>query len=167
MLERDFGADSRTQDASQAQLGVEHRRLPRRAAFQATNRGCYRLCVSSSPRRFRLLLVERETGHILNQAGRPQLGGQPRYEPSFDTETDALTLKDDLLTLFPWAEVFFSDAMLSEASATRFSPPDEGVARFAELVRLQRAYLTSPVRRVFRRPPPDPWDPGSYPAPRT
>jgi hypothetical protein len=117
--------------------------------------------VSSPSRRFRLLLVERNTGHILNQAGRPHLRGQPRYEPSFDTETEALALKDDLLALFPWAEVVLRDGTLPEASTT-FNPPEHQVARFAELSRLQRSYLASPLRRVFSNPPPDPWDPRSY-----
>lgn len=88
--------------------------------------------------------------------------GQPSYEPSFDTETDALALKDDLLALFPWAEVVLRDATRPEASATTFNAPDDQAARFAELVRLRHSYLTSSLRRIFGNPPPDPWDPASY-----
>ncbi|AGP40047.1 hypothetical protein BE21_11345 [Sorangium cellulosum] len=52
------------------------------------------------PRRYQLMLVERDTGIVLNQAGHKHLNGQPAYRPAFDSLADALALKDDLLALF-------------------------------------------------------------------
>lgn len=64
--------------------------------------------------RFRIVLAEMATGIVLNQEGERWSKGQPFYEPSFETEAEALALKDELLKMFPWAEVWVRDSLTSE-----------------------------------------------------
>lgn len=113
--------------------------------------------------RFRILLCESDTGIVLNQAGRRWFEAQPRYEPRFETEAAALALKDDLLTLFPWAEVTLLDGAAPSGVAPRvFHPAKELTLRYRALVERRVRYWKSPLRRLLRREPLDPFNPGSY-----
>jgi len=114
------------------------------------------------PNRYSILMCDASTGILLNQAGKYHLKGQPEYAPTFTSEDAALRAKDDLLALFPWAEVVISDCE-SANSPRRFCASDDRRARCALLHRLYTAYLTTfPLRRCFMKRPLDPWDPNSY-----
>ncbi|WP_437951204.1 hypothetical protein WME98_10375 [Sorangium sp. So ce296] len=110
------------------------------------------------------MLVERDTGIVLNQAGHKHLRGQPAYRPAFDSLADALALKDDLLVLFPWAEVVLTDSEADPSTRTcTFYPSSRAEAEFRRLKQQYFAYrFASPLRRVFMSLPLDPWSPTSY-----
>jgi hypothetical protein len=110
------------------------------------------------------MLVERDTGIILNQAGHRQLRGQPKDRPCFDDEGDALRLKDALLQLLPWSTVSLTDAHAGPGTPPRtFCPDDTAIADYEALKAAHTAYLlANPLRRAFLKPPLDPWSPTSY-----
>jgi hypothetical protein len=111
------------------------------------------------PVAFKLLLVEADTGIVLNQAGRRHTRGQPPFEPTFDSEAEATMAKDGLLRLFPWAEVVIYDGDRSAA----FRASDAMRARFEALRSKYLRYRhASPFARVFMKTPVDPWDPNAY-----
>jgi hypothetical protein len=108
---------------------------------------------------FVLVLVEADTGIVLNQAGRWHLRGQPAFAPRFDCKVEATRMKDELLRLFPWAEVIIRD---DKGHAT-FRASATMRARFSALRRAYCRYHTAfPLVRLFLRAPLDPWNPNAY-----
>ena len=114
--------------------------------------------------RYSLRLLDAATGIVLNQAGRHHLDGQPNYAPTFDSEDAALQAKEELLNLFPWAEVHVLDSATQDQPRV-FRAPEHRRARFEHLRHLHTIYtLAFPLRRLFMKAPLDPWNPNSYSA---
>jgi hypothetical protein len=108
---------------------------------------------------FKLRLLEADTGILLNQAGKRHLRGQPGFEPTFESEAEAARMTDELLRLFPWAEVLIHDG--DRYSTFHASAPMR--ARFEALRSKYFRYYTSfPLVRLVLTAPIDPWDPSSY-----
>jgi hypothetical protein len=70
-------------------------------------------------RRYTLLLVEVETGIVLDSRGNRCSGAVP-FRPTFATREAAIAAKDDLLRAFPFAEVSLTDTV-GEHDAELFS----------------------------------------------
>lgn len=111
---------------------------------------------------YHLLLVDTETGILLNQAGEWHIHGQPDFRPVVDSWAAALKLKDELLSLFPWAEVAISSDD-SHTTPQIFHAPPDALDEYHTLKKLHTAYITaSPLRRAFMDVPLHPRLPSSY-----
>lgn len=105
--------------------------------------------------RFRFLLIEAETGIVLDEDGTfHDARTSPRFEPSFATREEAIALKDLLLPQFPFAAAQIYDSVTRTNELFDSGPATD---QYIEAMgRWRRWAYASPWRRLFMRPPPKP-----------
>jgi hypothetical protein len=109
---------------------------------------------SETAERFSLLLVEVETGILLDSGGGYAACDRTRFAPSFATRQAALLEKDALLSRFPFAEVIITDA-LRESQPEHFVN-EAGFTDYLAQMKTWRRWSSSWMRRLFTRRPPNP-----------